>query len=114
MRDSVNSSGGTFAIVFVPEKIRVLGPNCEFPPTSSVRDYESHFSPLRGWLTEWCAKQGIATLDLTSALTESTQAGKVPWFSYDTHPNAIGHRVIASAIESWDAVTKWKGSQPKK
>src|SRR5262249_43058452 len=72
MRDTVTAAGGTFAIVFVPEKIRVLGPSCEFPAASSVRDYKSHFSPLHDWLTEWCAKQGIAMLDLTNALSEST------------------------------------------
>lgn len=112
MRDTVTSAGGTFAIVFVPEKIRVLGPNCEFPPSSTIRDYKAHFSPLRGWLTEWCATQGIAMLDLTDALSESTRSGAVPWLPYDTHPNAVGHRVVANAIKNWDAVTKWNASPP--
>jgi hypothetical protein len=113
MRDTVTSAGGSFAIVFVPEKIRVLGPSCEFPPTSTMRDYKSHFSPLRSWLTEWCAKEGIAMLDLTDPLAESTRAGAVPWFPADTHPNAIGHRVAATEIENWDAVKSWKSSQSK-
>jgi hypothetical protein len=107
MQHFVTSSGGAYAIVYMPEKLRVLGPFCELPPDSTLKYDEKQLNPLRSWLTDWCREQGIDMLDLTDALAISTRVGAVPWFPADTHPNAIGHQVAATEIENWSAVTSW-------
>ena len=111
MRETITSAGGSYAIVFVPEKIRVLGTSCEFPPESSLRDYDKNLSPMRLWMFDWCHKQGIPMLDLTDALIDSTRSGAVPWFPADSHPDGVGHRVSADAIKTWDVVTSWINAQ---
>ena len=97
----VRARGGEFAVVFVPSKLRVLGPLCSFPASSALRDYASHFGPLREHLRKWSAANGIALLDLTEPLLEAARAGRIPWFWGDTHWNAEGHAVAARALSAW-------------
>ena len=102
VRRATEEAGGTYAIVFFPEKIRVLGPFCKWPPRSSIRDVQDHINPLRGRLARWAQDRGCPFLDLTDALREPLCRGEVPWFPLDTHPNAVGHEVITRAILQWD------------
>ena len=107
MRQNVESARGQYAVVYVPAKIRVLGPSCSWPVDSSITDYRMLLSPLREWLTTWCREQGIALLDLSDPLGDSAARGEIPWFPADTHPNAVGHHVMADAISAWDVVRTW-------
>lgn len=97
----VRARGGQFAVVFVPSKLRVLGPLCTFPASSALRDYASHLGPLRDHLRKWSAANAIALLDLTEPLQEAARAGRIPWFWGDTHWNAEGHAVAAHALSAW-------------
>jgi len=104
-------AGGTYGVVFVPSKIRVIGPSCTWPETSSLDGYEEHVSPMRTWLADWAQEQGIPLLDTTDPLLLSTASGHIPWYPGDTHLNAIGHRVMADAIRGWTIFTPMSDTQ---
>ncbi len=108
MHSHVTAAKGAYAIVYVPAKIRVLGPFCTWPPESSVQDYKPHLSPMRKWLADWCQDQGLDMLDLTDPLVASVGPDTIPWFPADTHPNEVGHRVVADAIELWNVAVAWR------
>jgi len=97
----IRQDGGEFAVVFVPYKLRVLGPFCRFPATSDLHDFMSHVSPLRDYLRGWSEREGIALLDLTDPLIEAARAGRIPWLWGDTHWNGEGHAVAAKALAAW-------------
>jgi hypothetical protein len=104
----IRDAGGEFAIVFVPSKIRVLGPLCRFPPQSDLNDLASHLSPLRDYLHSWSERTKIDLLDLTEPLQDAARAGRIPWFWGDTHWNAEGHAVAAEAMVAWGPITALK------
>ncbi|MBK7875224.1 MAG: hypothetical protein IPJ77_05665 [Planctomycetes bacterium] len=103
----VRSAGGEYAVVIVPDKLRVLGPSCRFPADSEVADWKSHCGPIPEFLARWSATSGIPVLDLTEPLRAATRADDVPWFPADTHWNATGHRVAAQAIAAWEPVQRF-------
>jgi hypothetical protein len=114
LRREVEAAGGRYAVVLIPQKIRVLGPYCSAPAGTPVARWEEQLSPLPGHLASWSARTGTPFLDLTPALRAATARGEVPWFSADTHWNAIGHAVAAEAITAWEPVVEWcrtSGSQ---
>ena len=102
----VRDAGGEFAAVFVPSKLRVLGPFCRFPAGSDLSDLAAHLGPLRNHLRAWSERNKIALLDLTEPLQDATRAGRVPWFWGDTHWNAEGHAVAAEMIAAWGPARK--------
>jgi hypothetical protein len=102
----VREAGGEFAIVFVPSKLRVLGPFCRFPAYSELTDLASHLGPLREHLRTWSERSGITLLDLTEPLQRAARLGRVPWFWGDVHWNAEGHAVAAEALAAWELVRK--------
>lgn len=106
--NEVRDAGGEFAIVFVPSKLRVLGPLCRFPPQSDLNNLASHLSPLRGYLRSWSDRNKIEFLDLTEPLQDAARAGRIPWFWGDTHWNAEGHAVAAEAIAAWGPIKALK------
>ena len=108
MRSVVTQAGGTYAVVLVPDKLRVLGPLCRWPEGSDLVHHERHMSPLRDLLIRWCQSEGIPLLDLTDPLSHAAASGEIPWFATDVHPNEIGHRVMAEAIKNWDVTIDWR------
>lgn len=100
----VREAGGEFSIVFVPSKLRVLGPLCRFPAVSEISDIMVHLSPLRDHLHAWSVRSGIRMLDLTEPLQSAAREGNIPWFWGDTHWNAEGHGVAAEALAKWEPV----------
>lgn len=101
VRRRVDGSGGHYAIVFVPMKLRVLHPLVRFPEDSALRDprmAESRFVPD---LSAWAAAEGIPTFDLTPALRVVAEGGTLPYFAADTHLSAAGHAAAAAALEPW-------------
>ena len=107
LKQEVEARGGAYAVVLIPAKIRVLGPFCTWPADSAIAEVESHLNPLRAYLAQWGAEQGVALLDLTEPLTASVRAGRVPWYPADTHWNGAGHAVAAEAIAGWAPVAEW-------
>jgi hypothetical protein len=100
-RKFVETRGGKYAIVIVPEKYRVLAPLCRWPDGSDLSDYQSNLSLLSGVVRDWCKHEGVPALDLLGALQKAAQDGQIPWFQGDTHLNENGHRVAADAIAEW-------------
>ena len=112
-RTRVESRGGRYAVVFLPSKLRVLGPLCEFTEGALYADVATQLSDLPQRLAEWARSEDIPLLDLTPALIASTRAGEVPWFQYDTHWNEIGHRVAARELVEWSAMEAWSAEAAK-
>jgi hypothetical protein len=100
-RRFVESAGGTYAVVVIPDKIRILGPLVRWPPGSDLTDYRAHSGPLPQEVVRWGLREKVPVLDLTAALEKSAQAGRVPWFAGDTHWNAVGHDVAAIDVARW-------------
>jgi SGNH hydrolase-like domain, acetyltransferase AlgX len=97
----VKAAGGRFAVVYIPTKLRVLGPMCRFPLGSEISDYASHLSPLREHMARWTRAEGIDFLDLTPALSTAARSASNPWMTGDTHWNEAGHQIAAEQIASW-------------
>ena len=100
----LRAAGGDFGVVFVPSKLRVLGPLCRFPAGSDLSDLASNLGPLRDHLLASSERSGIPLLDLTEPLLTAARADRIPWFWGDTHWNAEGHRVAAKALAAWNPV----------
>src|SRR5690606_29494480 len=101
----VAAAGGRHGVVFLPAKLRVLGPRCTWPKDSALRDLATQLGPLRDALIRECAARGIPLLDLTPAL-QAAAATDLPYFPFDTHFNAVGHAVAAQAIAAWSFVAR--------
>jgi hypothetical protein len=104
-RDHVLARGGTYGVVYVPAKIRVLGPHCRWP---TPNEHLPHLNPLRDRLLRWLAQEGIPALDVTAPLEALAAAGRSPFFLGDTHPNADGHEAMARAIVESEAFRAWR------
>lgn len=101
IRAAVHERGGRHAVVYVPAKIRVLGPLCTWPAESSLRGHEAHLNPLRERLLADARARGVPVLDLSEPLAEAARAGRTPYFLADTHLDPVGHEVAAQAILAW-------------
>lgn len=105
LNTKVINAGGSYAIVYVPAKIRVLGPLCQWPEESTIDDYRPHLNDLmRQRFTDWCAQRQISMIDLTNPLHESAKPSQIPWFEGDSHPNEIGHLVMANVIKQSEII----------
>ena len=102
----IRAAGGEFGVVFVPTKLRILGPLCRFPAGSALADLASHLGPLRDHLRAWSERSGVKLLDLTEPLLGAARMGRIPWFWGDTHWNAEGHAVAAEALAAWEPLRK--------
>ncbi len=94
-------NGGRYLVVFIPSKLRVVGPFCRWPERSALTEYESHLSPFRDFVIKRCKETSIALLDLTDGLIRSARAGNVPWYPGDSHWNERGHEVAAEMLAEW-------------
>lgn len=115
--EEVRAAGGRYALVFVPAKLRVLGPVCDrWPETSDLRDAIDR-NPLRDSTRAFCAASGLTCIDLTDPLREAARSGEIPWFWGDTHWNETGHRVAAEALLDSPALAGWRaapaGAEPR-
>lgn len=107
-RRFVEAHGGAYAIVAIPDKFRVLGPFCRWPPGSKLTDAQSNLSPLLPAVVRDAAERGVPVLDLTAALQEPAKAGRITFFPGDTHWNENGHAAGAEAIAAWIPTLNWK------
>lgn len=107
VRRAVSNGGGSYVVVMVPTKLRVLGPLCTWPTGSKLADFEAHLGHLPDQVQQRCEQEGIDILDLTQPLRESAANGRIPWFPGDTHWNAIGHEIAADSLIAWSPVRQW-------
>jgi len=110
MNEYVTGAGGQYGVVYIPAKLRVLGPFCHWPEQSELIEYEKLLSPLRDVLVRWAQSNGIDVLDTTDAFIAIADRGEIPWFTGDTHPNAIGHRALADVVANWELVHEWNSA----
>jgi hypothetical protein len=97
-RRFVEAAGGRYAVVAIPDKIRILGPLCTWPAGSELADWRAHCSPLPQAVAQWAEERRVPELDLTDALQRAAAAGRIPWWPGDTHWNATGHEVAGKAL----------------
>lgn len=95
VRKAVLEAGGSYAVVVIPSKLRVLAPLSTWLQGSVLAKYDAHLGDLPDQLRQWCDEEGIEMLDLTGALICSAEGGHIPWFSGDTHWNAKGREIAA-------------------
>ena len=100
-RAAVAAAGGAFGVVLIPQKLRVLGPYCRFPPGSDLLPLADRLTPMPGQLAEWSRHAGVAVLDLTGALQAAAANGTLVWLADDTHWNAAGAATAAGAVAAW-------------
>lgn len=101
-RKEVEGKGGRYAIVFLPDKTRILLPVMELPARTALNKDEPHLSPLREPLKKWCADNGVPILDVTDAMGTAARTGRVPFLPVDSHPNGEGCGVIAEEVVKWE------------
>ena len=63
--------------------------------------------PVVRRLTGIASARGFPVLDLTTALRQVENPLRGPYYEYDGHWNAIGHRAAAAAIAEWLVVQGW-------
>jgi len=97
-RRELEALGARYEIVFVPTKIRVLHARTEWPPGGHFESPSTWTSAFRDLLSEFCAREGIAFHDTSAALGACLERGELPFFPFDTHLNATGHRAVASFL----------------
>ncbi len=100
LKKHVEEQGGTYKLVYIPAKIRVLGPIASFPDHSTIKDYRNHLNPLRKKLTQWASQQNISLIDTTDPLLASAKAGQIPFFRLDTHTNQTAHQILQKTLTS--------------
>ncbi len=97
----VEAAGGRYAVVYVPTKLRILGPFCRWPDGTDIKELSNWISPWRARVTKDVEATGIPFLDLTEPLLASMREGKMPWFWGDTHLNEAGHEIMANQVSAW-------------
>lgn len=97
----VEAAGGRYAVVAIPDKLRILGPFCAWPAGSELADWKSHCSPLLQAVAQWAEERRVPELDLTDALQRAAAAGRIPWWPGDTHWNAAGHEAAGQAVAAF-------------
>jgi len=97
-RRFVEAAGGRYAVVAIPDKIRILGPLCTWPAGSELADWRAHCSPLPQAVAQWAEERRVPELDLTDALQRAAAAGRIPWWPGDTHWNSLGHEAAGQAV----------------
>jgi len=100
-RAAVEARGGSFGVVLIPQKLRVLGPFCTYPQGNDLLPLAAHLTPMPERLAEWSRRTGGEVLDLTDALQAAARAGHLVWLADDTHWNAAGAATAAAAVASW-------------
>jgi hypothetical protein len=92
----LHGSGGELLFVFVPITFRVYQPFCEFPADGFAKDWP--LSELLSVLESWARTNGVPYFDLTAPLRDAAASGTLAHFPDDSHWNATGTEIAASAI----------------
>ena len=115
MHRLVRAQGGELVVLFIPFKAQVYLPLLEasFPgaelqsvlrlalggqPPPGLEFVTRNRLALNDLMREFCAEEGITFLDLTADLQATLSAGHNVYFPDDSHWNAAGHEVAATAL----------------
>ena len=116
MKRECETNGAGLLFVFVPEKAQVYWPLAErsfsaaelqaavnfyYPPGETplkIETVHAHRLVLNELLQDFCVRERIPMLDLTSRLESEVEAGRETYFPDDPHWNATGHEVAAREL----------------
>ena len=97
-----------FLVAYVPERFEVSDRDLEVTRAWYGLDEASWGrAPVLHRLNGIACARGFPVLDLTPALRKADNPLRSPYYEYDGHWNAIGHRVAAATIAEWLAVQGW-------
>ncbi len=68
-------------------------------PPALLAGLVEHADAREAVVREWCARESIPFLSLTSVLRTAVLAGEQTYYTYDQHWTPTGHAVVASAIQ---------------
>ncbi|GMW00162.1 MAG: hypothetical protein AMXMBFR84_13000 [Candidatus Hydrogenedentota bacterium] len=106
-KEICSENGIRLLILYVPIKLRVLGPYTTFPPDSKLGEYapggvvetDDEFEKR---LAAFCSDHSIDYLDATRALRDAASKGEMVYSPrYDTHLYYRGNEIVAEAIAQW-------------
>jgi hypothetical protein len=115
MQQLLRAQGGELVVLFIPFKAQVYLPplvasfpaaelrsalgSCLGDPAQAPRleVLMQNRLALNDLMREFCAREGIAFLDVTAELQSTVGAGRNVYFPDDSHWNAAGHEVAARA-----------------
>jgi hypothetical protein len=83
----------------------------EITPEEFVEILQHNHDAQREALKNFCAKEGIIFIDTAPALRASVEAGVWPYYSYDTHLNIAGEKVVADAVAAYLGNSSGPGGQ---
>jgi hypothetical protein len=93
------AQGAHFLLAFAPTKFRVYQGLIDFPADSEALNWTVNDLPQR--LGQKVKEIGaMSYIDLTPALRQAAEAGRIVYFPDDTHWNEEGHRLAAQAIDN--------------
>jgi lysophospholipase L1-like esterase len=116
MHQLLQEQGSELVVLFIPFKAQVYLPLLEasFPPAELRSALHTSLGSqsqapelqvllqnrlaLNDLMREFCAREGIAFLDVTAELQLTLSAGRNVYFPDDSHWNAAGHEVAAKAL----------------
>ena len=115
MQQLLRAQGSELVVLFIPFKAQVYLPLLEasFPAAELESALRSSLGnpqapglevlmrnrlALNDLMREFCAREGIAFLDLTAELQSTLRTGRNVYFPDDSHWNAAGHEVAARAL----------------
>jgi lysophospholipase L1-like esterase len=97
-----------FLVAYVPERFEVSDRDLEATRAWYGLDEVSWGrAPVLRRLHGIASARGFPVLDLTPALRKEDNPLRSPYYEYDGHWNAIGHRAAAATIAEWLAVQGW-------
>jgi hypothetical protein len=98
MQARAAAAGVRFLVVLVPTKEAVFRDAWQ-EPSASYRSLVENEERLWQLAQDFLARNGIEHVDALPALRQALAAGRQPYpVSYDGHPNASGHGVIATLV----------------
>ena len=89
-------------VLFIPQKIRVMGPYVEFNATIRDRMSQNWDLPpeqtLAKYLRDLCLRIHVSFVDATPRLKDAAAAGQLVYLPMDTHLSPQGHAIVSSLI----------------
>jgi hypothetical protein len=104
----VTAKGGRFLVVGVPARFEVDDLSWELSKELyAMDDVDWDRGRVMARLTQIGADAGFPVLDLTEALRRANGTLRKPYYSYDGHWNALGHRIAAEQVRLFLREQRW-------
>lgn len=98
LRDEVAAHGARLVVVYVPSRMEVSDRDWELTRIRYGLDDKWDRGLVRERLEGIAGEEGLPFLDLTPALRRAQGGFSGPYYVYDGHWNALGHRVAAGEL----------------